>query len=74
MCELGRTSLTFLGHVVNAIPSERVEAITRFRVPKTPKELERFLGVCAFFHRSVRHASAKMALSSEPKNITRQKI
>ena len=43
-CELGRASLTFLGHVVNAhgisIPPERVEAITRFPVPKTPKELD----------------------------------
>ena len=42
-CELGRASLTFLGHVVNAdvisIPSERVKAITRFPVSKTPKEL-----------------------------------
>ena len=76
-CELGRASLTFLGHVVNAhgisIPPERVEAITRFPVPKTPKELERFLGVCAFFHRFVRHASAKMAPLSKLKNITRQK-
>ena len=49
-CELGRAYLTFLGHVINAdgnsIPSERVEAITRFPVPKTPKEFERFLGVC----------------------------
>ena len=39
-CELGRASLTFLGHVVNAdgipIPPERVEAITHFPVPKTP--------------------------------------
>ena len=76
-CELGRASLTFLGHVVNAhgisIPPERVEAITRFPVPKTPKELERFLGVCAFFRRFVRHASAKMAPLSKLKNITRQK-
>ena len=76
-CELGRASLTFLGHVVNAhgisIPSERVEAITRFPVPKTPKELERFLGVCAFFHCFVRHASAKMAPLSKLKNIARQK-
>ena len=76
-CELGRASLTFLGHVGNAdgisIPSERVEAITRFRVPKTPKELERFLGVCAFFHRCVPYASAKMAPLSKLKNIIRQK-
>ena len=71
-CELGRASLTFLGHVVNAdgisIPSERVEAITRFPVPKTPKELERFLP-----HRFVPHASAKMAPLFKLKNIIRQK-
>ena len=76
-CELGRASLTILGHVVSAdgisIPSERVEAITRFPVPKAPKELKRFLGVCAFFHRFVPHASAKMAPLSKLKNIIRQK-
>ena len=51
-CQLGKPSLTFLGHVVDSrgisIPTERVEAIKRFPVPTTPKELERFLGMCAF--------------------------
>ena len=77
-CELGRASLTFRGHVVNAdgisIPSERVEAITRFPVPKTPKELERFLGVCAFFHRFVTYVSAKMAKLSKLKNNTTERL
>ncbi len=45
-CQLGEPSLTFLGHVVDSrgisIPTERVEAIKRFPVPTTPKELERF--------------------------------
>ena len=76
-CELRRASLTFLGHVVNAdgisIPSERVEAVTRFPVPKTPKEFKRFLGVCAFFHRFVPHASAKMAPLYKLKKIIRRK-
>ena len=60
-CQLGKPSLTFLGHVVDSrgisIPTERVEAIKRFPVPTTPKVLERFLGICAFFHRFLRHAS-----------------
>ena len=51
-CQLGEPSLTFLGHVVDSrgisIPTERVEAIKRFPVPTTPKELERFFGICAF--------------------------
>ena len=50
-----------------------MEAITRFPVPKTPKELERFLGVCAFFHRFVPHTLAKMAPLSKLKIIIRQK-
>ena len=76
-CQLGKPSLTFLGHVVDSrgisIPTERVEAIQRFPVPTTPKELERFLGICAFFHRFVRHASGKMAPLTQLKNISRQK-
>ena len=76
-CQLGKPSLTFLGHVVDSrgisIPTERVEAIKRFPVPTTPKELERFLGICAFFHRFVRHASGKMAPLTQLKSISRQK-
>ena len=77
-CQLGEPSLTFLGHVVDScgisIPTERVEAIKRFPVPTTPKELESFL--CEFVHFSiafVRHASGKMAPLTQLKNISRQK-
>ena len=52
---------------------ERVEAIKRFPVPTTPKKLERFLGICAFFHRFVSHVSGKMAPLTQLKNISRQK-
>ena len=76
-CQLGRTSLTFLGHFVDAngisIPASRVEIVKRYPTPKTPKDLERFLGICAFFHRFVRHASGKMASLAKLKNISRQK-
>ena len=45
--QLGEPSLTFLGHVVDSrgisIPTDRVEAIKRFPVPTTLKELVRFL-------------------------------
>ena len=56
-----------------SIRTERVEAIKRFPVPTTPKELERFLGICAFFHRFVRHASGKMAPLSQFKKLSRDK-
>ena len=56
-----------------SIPPDRVDDIKRFPRPKTPKELERFLGICAFFHRFVPHASGKMASLMRLKNISRQK-
>ena len=46
-CQLGEPSITFLGHVVDSrgisIPTYRVEAIKRFPVPTTLKELVQFL-------------------------------
>ena len=76
-CVLGRSSIKFLGHIVDSqgisIPPDRLDDIKRFPRPKTPKELERFLGICAFFHRFVPHASGKMASLTRLKNISRQK-
>ena len=76
-CVLGRSSIKFLSHIVDSqgisIPPDRVDDIKRFPQPKTPKELERFLGICAFFHRFVPHASDKMASLTRLKNISRQK-
>ena len=76
-CVLGRSSIKFLGHIVDSqgisIPPDRVDDIKRFLRPKTQKELERFLGICAFFHRSMPHASGKMASMTPSKNISRQK-
>ena len=76
-CVLGRSSIKLLGHIVDSqgisIPPDRVDAIKRFPQPKTPKELDRFLGICAFFHRFVPHASGKMALLTRLKSISRQK-
>ena len=76
-CKFGEPSLTFFGHVVDprgiSIPTQQVEAINRFPVPTTPKEIERFLGICAFFHSFVRHALWKMAPLTQLTNIFRQK-
>ena len=75
-CVLGRSSIKFLGHIVDSqgisIPPDRVDDIKRFPRPKTPKELECFLGICAFFHHFVPCASGKMASLTRLKNISRQ--
>ena len=64
-------------HIVDSqgisIPPDRVDDIKRFPRPKTPKELERLLGICALCHRVVPHASGKMASLTRLKNISRQK-
>ena len=76
-CVLGRSSIKFLGHIVDSqgisIPPDRVDDSKWFPRPKTPKELERFLGICAFYHRFVPHASGIMASLTRLKNISRQK-
>jgi len=59
---LAQRSVVFLGHTVNKdgirIPDARVETIRDFPRPESKKELERFLGMFAFVHRFVKHASA----------------
>ena len=49
-----------------------MEAIKRFPVPTTPKELERVWRICALFHRFVRHTSGEMTPLTQLKNISRQ--
>ena len=56
-----------------SIPADRVGDIKRFPRPKTSKELERLLGICAFFHRFGPQTSGKMASLTRLKNISRQK-
>ena len=76
-CVLGRSSIKYLGPIVDSqgisIPPDRVDDIKRIPRTKTPKELERYLGICASFHRFVPHASGKMASLTRLKNISRQR-
>ena len=60
-CVLGAPRLQFLGHEVSAagispLP-DRVAAITAFPRPTTDKQLRRFVGMTAFYHRFVPHAA-----------------
>ena len=76
-CEFAKSTLTFLGHVVNSkgiqIPEERVKALRNFPVPKTGKELDKFLGLYAFVHRFVKGASGRAAPLHELKGIKSKK-
>ena len=60
-CVLGQTEVTFLGYHVSATGSRplqtKVQAITEFPVPKTVKELRRFLGMLNFYRRFIPNAA-----------------
>ena len=61
-CVLGAPRLRFLGHEVSAegikpLP-DRVTAITEFPQPTTERQLRRFLGMAAYYHRFVPDAAA----------------
>ena len=54
-CELGKSSVDFLGHHVSAagispLP-ERVAAVSNFPPPKNRKDIQRFLGMINFYRR-----------------------
>ncbi|CAH2101294.1 unnamed protein product [Euphydryas editha] len=64
-CEFGKTVVTFLGHEVSANGikplQDKVRAIQEYPVPKTVKELRRFLGMINFYRRFVPGAAEKQA-------------
>lgn len=60
-CELGKSEVTFLGYSISAqgtkpLP-EKVEAINNFPIPKTVRELRRFLGMINFYRRFIPNAA-----------------
>ncbi len=64
-CHLLQKSLSFLGHVVSegGVRTEpsKVEAIKNFPIPKTVKEVQRFLGLAGWYHRFIPHFSEQAA-------------
>lgn len=60
-CVFAADSLIFLGHVINAKGScpnpDSVDAIRKWPLPKTKKELQRFLGSLNFYHRFIPNAA-----------------
>ena len=77
-CLLGRSSIEFLGYMVDAtgispLP-HRVEAIRKIPPPTTIKELQSFLGMINYYRRFVAHAAHHMhalfeLLKGKPKTL-----
>ena len=64
-CEFGRTHLDFLGHRIDKTGARtlatKVDAIRNFPPPKSIKDLQRFIGMINFYHRSIPSAVGLMA-------------
>lgn len=64
-CVFGASEVTFLGYSISAngakpLP-EKVEAVSRYPVPKTVRELRRFLGMINFYRRFIPNAAQHQA-------------
>lgn len=67
-CKFGKDKIQYLGFRVSngqIFPGEKVlDKIRNFQEPKTPKQLQEFLGMCQFYHRFIPHfANLSAALS-----------
>lgn len=60
-CQFGRTSVTYVGHVVSqdgiATDPSKIEAVVSWPRPKTVTELRSFLGFCGYYRRFVKDFS-----------------
>ncbi len=64
-CKFICSSLDYLGHTITAdgvkMNADKVDAIKTFPTPKTLKEVQRFLGLAAWYHRFIPEFSSKTA-------------
>lgn len=60
-CVFGVTELDFLGHSVNtegiSPQKAKIEAIRKFPVPRTQRQLRNFLGLITFYHKFLKNGS-----------------
>ena len=58
-CKIAFTKLQFMGYVISGegveVDAMKVEAIKSIPVPKTVKEVRRFLGMVNYYHRFIRN-------------------
>ncbi|KAI2663134.1 Transposon Ty3-G Gag-Pol polyprotein [Labeo rohita] len=64
-CKFIRASLDYLGHTITAdgvkVNSDKVDAVRTFPTPKSLKEVQRFLGLAAWYHHFIPDFSTKTA-------------
>ncbi|GAQ92732.1 hypothetical protein KFL_011130010, partial [Klebsormidium nitens] len=65
-CELWRTEVTFLGHVINkdgvSMEASEVDAVNAWPQPQDPGDIRSFLGLAGFYRRFVHRFSQIAAL------------
>jgi hypothetical protein len=61
-CELWRTEVTFLGHVINkhgvSMEASKIEAVNFWPRPNDPSDIRAFLGLTGFYCRCIRRLSS----------------
>jgi len=72
-CVFGKTSIKYLGFIITpegvSTDPEKVAPIANYPIPKNPKEIKRFLGLCGWYRHYVEH----FATVAEPLNGLLQK-
>ncbi|XP_043285557.1 uncharacterized protein [Venturia canescens] len=61
-CEFLRTEVRYLGHLISADgvkpDPKNIEAVQKFNVPKTPKNVKEFLGLAGYYRRFIKNFAA----------------
>ncbi|KAI3818632.1 hypothetical protein L1987_12447 [Smallanthus sonchifolius] len=60
-CEFWLTEVQFLGHVINMngiqVDPSKIEAISKWEIPKSPTEIRSFLGLAGYYRRFIQNFS-----------------
>ena len=81
-CSFAKTKVDFLGHTVGVdgidVMESKVEAIKKLNLPKTRKELKRFIGMVSYYHKLIPNLAKVMSplteISGGPKKSNRKII
>jgi hypothetical protein len=60
-CKFGLTEVNFVGHLIKkggyCISPDKITKVLEFKLPRTVKQLQSFLGLCNYFHEHVQNFS-----------------